>query len=214
MKTKERIAITSLNLFNNEGEANVTTVDIANEMDISPGNLYYHYKGKEPIIRDLFEQYETKYVEVLSAPADVEFSTEQFWFYLHILFEEIYNFRFFYENIHDILHRIPDLHKRFDKLLALQQATTELLLLTMVERGALRTPETDISHLARSMSITFTHWLSFNKLRASKKSPELLLHEGVFHIMALLAPHLSDSHQYIYQQARDILRRVTLAKPR
>ena len=209
MNTKQRIVLTSLNLFNAEGEANVTTVDIANELDISPGNLYYHYKGKEPIIKILFDQYETKFVELLSAPADAEFNTEQFWYYLHLMFEEIYNFRFFYENIHDILHRIPDLQKRFEKLLALQGSTTELLLLTLAERQAIITPETEISHLAKSISITFTHWLSFNRLTAANQKPELILHQGVFHVMSLLAPHLSTPHQYIYAQAREILQRVT-----
>ena len=43
----------ALNLFNAEGEAKQTAVDIANALDMSPGNLYYHFKGKEPIIEAL-----------------------------------------------------------------------------------------------------------------------------------------------------------------
>ena len=53
--TKIKILATALQLFNNEGEAQVSSVDIASVMGISPGNLYYHYKGKDEIIAALFE---------------------------------------------------------------------------------------------------------------------------------------------------------------
>jgi len=41
-KTKDKILRTALELFNNEGESQISSVDIASVMGISPGNLYYH----------------------------------------------------------------------------------------------------------------------------------------------------------------------------
>ena len=70
MKTRDRILHTSLALFNDNGEANTTSIDIANEMEISPGNLYYHFKGKDQIITELFSQYEHAISLTLSAPID------------------------------------------------------------------------------------------------------------------------------------------------
>ena len=49
MSTRDLILDVALVLLNERGESSVTSVDLANEMNISPGNLYYHFKGKEPV---------------------------------------------------------------------------------------------------------------------------------------------------------------------
>jgi AcrR family transcriptional regulator len=74
MKTRDRILVTSLALFNEEGEGSTTTIDIANELDISPGNLYYHFKGKDQIIAELFQQYEQALSGTLAAPIEAPLS--------------------------------------------------------------------------------------------------------------------------------------------
>nr|WP_320051182.1 TetR/AcrR family transcriptional regulator [uncultured Desulfuromonas sp.] len=56
MTTKERIIETAVTLFNEQGTKAVTTNHIAAAMGISPGNLYYHYRNKEEIIRAIYEQ--------------------------------------------------------------------------------------------------------------------------------------------------------------
>ncbi|OSR66101.1 HTH-type transcriptional regulator AcrR [Pseudomonas syringae pv. actinidiae] len=58
-KTRERIVQASLELFNQQGERCITTNHIAAHMEISPGNLYYHFANKQVIIAELFTQYET-----------------------------------------------------------------------------------------------------------------------------------------------------------
>ena len=56
MNTHDRILDTALRLFNQSGTAAVSTNHIAAALGMSPGNLYYHFRNKEAIIRDLFEQ--------------------------------------------------------------------------------------------------------------------------------------------------------------
>jgi AcrR family transcriptional regulator len=54
-KTKDKIIQTSLELFNNASVSAVTTNHIAKELNISPGNLYFHFRNKEEIIRQIFK---------------------------------------------------------------------------------------------------------------------------------------------------------------
>ena len=53
MKTKAKIIITAIELFNLHGTKSTSTNHIAKEMGISPGNLYYHFRSKNDIIRSI-----------------------------------------------------------------------------------------------------------------------------------------------------------------
>lgn len=55
-KTKRKIKDSALKLFNDKGVQSVTTNHIALYLEISPGNLYYHYKNKEEIIYEIYQE--------------------------------------------------------------------------------------------------------------------------------------------------------------
>ena len=85
MKTAERILVTSLALFNQRGENNVSSVDIAVELDISPGNLYYHFKGKEVIVAALFDLYREQMKTVLNSVVGKTLTVEEFFYFLSLI---------------------------------------------------------------------------------------------------------------------------------
>jgi AcrR family transcriptional regulator len=54
METRERIWRKALEMFNNQGIGNVGIREIARELEMSPGNLSYHFPKKEDLIREGF----------------------------------------------------------------------------------------------------------------------------------------------------------------
>src|SRR5436189_705260 len=98
-RTRERILETALLLFNGVGEPNATTADIADEMEISPGNLYYHFHNKDDIIAELFAGFERRLDGLLISPEGRDAGVEDLWFLLHLLFEAMWDHRFLFRDL-------------------------------------------------------------------------------------------------------------------
>lgn len=106
-KTAQRILATALTLFNEKGENCVTSVDIALELDISPGNLYYHFKGKEQIINALV-QWQTDALTPVLNPANMQkLHAEDFFYFLALVLEQLQLFRFLYRSPADLSEKYP-----------------------------------------------------------------------------------------------------------
>lgn len=191
MKTREKILQTSLLLFNEEGESHVTTVDIANELDISPGNLYYHFKGKEVIIENLFEKFEDSFSDILHAPIKKELKMEDSWYYLYVVFEEMYHYRFIYQNLSDLLQRYESINKQFRKLLNIKFQTASSIIASLREEQVLAIDDATVEILINNIVMTITYWIAYSNLRDGKQTEQILLHKGVFQVLSLIAPFLS-----------------------
>jgi AcrR family transcriptional regulator len=122
-RTRERILETSLELFNDFGEPNVTTQLISDEMGISPGNLYYHFHNKDEIIESLFADFERDIEDTLSAPTRRAPNVEDIWLFLHLIFEAIWKFRFLYRDINELLSRNRLLETHFKRIVARKVST-------------------------------------------------------------------------------------------
>jgi AcrR family transcriptional regulator len=191
-RTRERILAASLRLFNEKGEAHVTTGMIAAALNMSPGNLYYHFRNKDQIVEHLFGLFEARIgVEpnaALSAPATME----DLWLYLHLMLEGIWEFRFLYRNLDDLLGRNPKLRAHFNRIVDAKQATVVALCEGLVRARSMRATPEEIRTLARNVLVVSTYWLNFQSVRgprATRGSDDLGL--GAYQVMALVAPYLA-----------------------
>ncbi|MEP4146836.1 MAG: TetR/AcrR family transcriptional regulator [Halioglobus sp.] len=208
MKTRDRILHTSLQLFNEEGEEQTTTVDIANEMDISPGNLYYHFKGKDQIIGELFHQYEIALSGTLTAPIERPLSSpgnvEENWYYLYVVLEEMYQYRFLYQNLDNILQRYPDIRRHFKRLIQLKRATLYAICQTLIQQSVIDTGEQQLLGLVDNMTLNLTFWLSYDHLLHDRRDPSVSIHQGVLQLLTMVAPYLGDDQLSFYRDCEAI----------
>jgi AcrR family transcriptional regulator len=193
-RTAERILEVTLELFNRFGEPNVSTTLISAELGISPGNLYYHYPAKDELINSLFDRYERALNEVLNA-SDNARDVEDAWFFMHTLFELIWQYRFLYRDLNDLLSKNRRLETHFQSVLKNKTRSIRALLESMARSGALRMDAREMEATATSMVVVLTYWLSFEYVRDPRNalepaSAQAALMRGAHHVLNLLVPYL------------------------
>ena len=189
-RTRRRILDESLRLFNEHGEEGVTTADIAAALGISPGNLYYHYRNKDEIVTQLFARLEERLDIEPRVDADAAQAIEDLWLYLHLMLEAIWDFRFFYRNLHGVARRDRRLAQRFNRIAGRKLASIEGLCNGLAAQGALRANGEEIHALARNVLLVATYWLDFQALRRGRDEaagPG----RGAYQVMMLIAPYLA-----------------------
>ena len=198
-RTAERILEVTLVLFNRFGEPNVSTTLISAELGISPGNLYYHYPAKDELINSLFDRYEQALTELLNAGEDVR-NVEDAWFFMHTLFELIWQYRFLYRDLNDLLSKNRRLETHFQMILKNTTRAVKALLGGMSRSGAIQIDSREIESTATSMVVVLTYWLSFEYVRDPRhaleaENAQLALLRGAHHVLNLLVPYLEPSQR-------------------
>ena len=200
-RTRERILETALVLFNEFGEPNVTTQLIADDMGISPGNLYYHFHNKDEIIESLFADFERGIEETLTAPVRRPPNVEDIWLFLHLVFEGIWKFRFLYRDINELLSRNRMLETHFKRIVAHKVHTATAICRGLVATGDMKASPAEIQALAVNMTVVATYWLSFEFVSdPRKKIGGENLARGAFQVMALAAPYLVGRSRQLFEQ--------------
>ena len=193
-RTAERILEVTLELFNRFGEPNVSTTLISAELGISPGNLYYHYPAKDELINSLFDRFELALNPLLNASDGVR-DVEDAWFFMHSLFELIWQYRFLYRDLNDLLSKNRRLETHFQSVLQNKTRAVKALLDAMSRSGALQIDSREMQATATSMVVVLTYWLSFEYVRDPRRALEpenaqAALLRGAQHVLNLLVPYL------------------------
>lgn len=206
IKTRDRILDASLMLFNSVGEPNVTTLLISDELEISPGNLYYHFKSKGDIVEELFDRYENEMVDLLAVPEDVEISLDQQSFFLHLLFETVARYRFLYQDLVNVLSRYDQLQSRFKRILKKKTAAFTTICASLQNQGMMEITENQRASLCEQLTLTACYWSSYDSLSHLENRDAVDPGRGVYQMMQLLLPYLGpDEKEQVCLMSQDYL---------
>jgi AcrR family transcriptional regulator len=220
-RTRERILSTALALFNGAGEPHVTTADIADEMNISPGNLYYHFRNKDDIIGELFEALDASLAPLLAGPTASAADVEDLWLFMHLLFERMWEYRFFYRDLDEITSRNPKLAARFADVTRRERSAVIELCAGLRNASALHASDAEIAAIASNVVIVATYWMSFQRLcRAVASGAEhdpagMQFERAIAQVLASLAPYLHAPHRDLVERlgARYVDERASPSTP-
>jgi AcrR family transcriptional regulator len=200
-RTRERILELSHRLFNDFGEPNVTTSMIGDEMDISPGNLYYHFRNKDEIVNTIFSDFEREMDALLAMPVRRPVSVEDAWLFLHLVFELIWKYRFVYRDLNDLLSRNRIIETHFRRILEVSREVALSLARGMREAGELAASDPEIAALADNMVVLATYWLSFEYVSNPRKPIDgAAMGRGAYHAISMVAPYLVGDARLLFER--------------
>lgn len=187
LKTKERILQLSLQLFNERGERSVTTNHIAAELNMSPGNLYYHFRNKNEIIKELMQQYQKQTLEMLALPEDRLLDANDKVRYFQVLSSQLWAYRFLHRDVYHLIENHEDFRRMYPDFANKVMQQGQKIYKAFVAAGLMEMTDSEIEALTINLWIVLTNWTNF----------------------LYMSGHLSDSNQleekWVWQALRQML---------
>ena len=190
MTTREKILDTAITLFNNEGTAAVSTNHIAESAGISPGNLYYHFRNKDEIIRGLFERLFAANDAAFKLNTDELPTLTDLQTMVKTNYKILWQYRFAHRELTALLRADAELRSRFLIIRKRGFEGFHQLFNAFAQAGIFRSstkPEV-IQNLAETCWLITEFWL--NSLEVSGKTVnEAQMERGVQLMMQILEPY-------------------------
>lgn len=189
--TRNRVLVASLLLFNEKGEPRTTTNEIANEVDISPGNLHYHFRRKEQIVEALLDAFQADARQVLQPPHLEGVSLDDFWVFLHSLLECTAAYRFLFRDIEALADTYPRAGRVLGKFAKGLQGVFEIYLRELARGRFLNLSDADASLVSRNLAVIALFSERFDGLAGHVRSADDSALSVAGSILSLLKPFTS-----------------------
>jgi AcrR family transcriptional regulator len=187
--TRNRILVASLLLFNRQGEPNTTTNDIADEVDISPGNLHYHFNKKADLVAALLAEFQADAARVLAPPDITHATLDDFWVFLHDLLECTAGYHFLFRDLEALTSEYPPVSRAMRHFARGLTAVFELHLRGLAKRGELRLSDADAARVSRNLAVIALFSERLDQLSGNSLTEDESALRVASSILQVLKPH-------------------------
>ena len=199
-RTRTRILVSSLLLFNENGVAGTTTNDIANETDISPGNLHYHFRKKSQLVEALLAEFQVDVRDLLTPSADSRSSIDEFWSLLHGVLEILTAYRFLFRDTESLVNDYPGVGPAVRGFTRALVGTFALHIQKLADDGVLSVRDEDSRQIAQHVSLVMLFGERFDAMLAGRVGDNADAPAIVRSVLSLLSPHASpESRPLLYE---------------
>jgi AcrR family transcriptional regulator len=193
-QTVTRILAGALELLNRSDGAAVTTNHIAAHLRISPGNLYYHFRNREEIVRAIFPRIVDEALAATAPPPASELTAHDFGARHLRGVQTLWRYRFFFRDLNQLIARDPRLAEEYREYQRRLGAQYRALFERLIDDGSMRrpAPAADLDRLVADSMLIWANWIPhLIALRPGSEITRRDVVEGALHCFLVIAPLLT-----------------------
>lgn len=199
-KTKDIILENSLELFNSLGLSKVTLRTIANKMEISQGNLNYHFKKREDIIEALYFKLVQSIDSSMSSMEEFKNPFKSLISISQTMMNNFYEYRFFLLDFVQIMRENKKIKIHYSKLITEREQQFSMLFNLLIENDLIREEilPNEYKNLYKRLQLLSDFWISDAEIFHSELTKKSISKYSVI-LMQSIFPYLTLKGQNEYK---------------
>ena len=205
MKTNEKIIDKALTLFTEKGVDQVSSLEISQSLNISYGNLTYHFKKKDDIVLALYAQMQQSLNTSINRLVQCIFEETFYPKLVNEIFDVIWNYRFIYLNINSLMNQFEFICESEKSYYATRIKILNRAKKYLIQEGYLK-PEINNNYesLIQNLNMILYAWITDAKLfYEGDEDKKIDIYVSLFYNVALT--HVTEKGLKRYRQIQQPL---------
>jgi AcrR family transcriptional regulator len=193
--TKKNILNTSRAMFNKLGYGQVTIRMIALELNMSSGNLNYHFRKREDILEALYFEMVAEFDARIEGLESRSISLKEVKEDMQSSMERMVDYKFFWTDLYNLLMLNVRIRTHFENALMERIKGYSMLFKMLQGDGCLKAPTfaKEYQFLAERMINDSNTWLYASTLYEKNKISQSYIERMSIQLLSTLYPYLTDS---------------------